>query len=66
MKVLDVAELSAGKFWIISRDVYVSVWSNVLNELHKLSKEDLKGPGLETLVVWLGQGGGHSGDCHQT
>lgn len=60
MKVLDMAEVSAGTFWIISR--YISIWSNVHKELHELFKEDLKRPGIETLVAWVGQGGGHSGE----
>lgn len=35
---------------------HISSWSNTRGKLHKLCKEDLKRPGTEVLVVWLGQG----------
>lgn len=36
---------------------HISSWSNTRGKLHKLCKEDLKRPGTEVLVVWLGQAG---------
>lgn len=42
IKVLDRAEVSAWTFCIISRDAYISIWSNAHEELHKLYKEDLR------------------------
>jgi len=56
--MVEVSEWS----WVITRDASISIWSNAHESLHKLDKEDLKEPGIETLVAWLGWGRGHNSE----